>query len=370
MSDARQTPRGSSPRPVRVHYTNVNAMGPVQLARSLLPELESCPGYVVEALYLPAAGEFGTYCTRNPATRVERTVRRLPNSVSRLLECTVGARRFEADSPLLVLGDLPLRCRGRQTVFVQTTLLTESADAGVPSGSFRHRVARQVFRANQHFARAFVVQSEAMRRALAKTYPEVAVRTQVIGQPVPKWLERFRGWRPSRLSPRDASLRLLYPGADYPHKNHGILRGLEPAEAAAWPVASMVFTVSPVANPNPGIPWIECVGVLESNQMVQAYLESDAVVYLSRTESYGFPLVEAMWVGLPVICPDVDYARVLCGDGAIYFDLNDVQSLGRAVDELRRRLHSGWWPDWSRQLRDLPTSWSEVASRLLDAAAG
>ena len=36
----------------------------------------------------------------------------------------------------------------------------------------------------------------------------------------------------------------------------------------------------------------------------------DALLFLSTDESYGFPLIEAMFVGLPIICPDLPYARV------------------------------------------------------------
>ncbi len=79
------------------------------------------------------------------------------------------------------------------------------------------------------------------------------------------------------------------------------------------------------------------------------YATVDGVMFLSTSESYGLPLVEAMACGLPVVCPDLEYARTICGDVAIYFDPNDVASLRAAVTELHRRLAAGWSPDWSLQ---------------------
>jgi glycosyltransferase involved in cell wall biosynthesis len=98
--------------------------------------------------------------------------------------------------------------------------------------------------------------------------------------------------------------------------------------------------------------------------MLNLYRDVDGLLFLSKAESYGFPLVEAMWIGLPIICPDLPYARTLCGNEAIYFDPKDVESLQRSVLDLRSRLTNGWWPDWSEQLRSIPKNWEEVAIKM------
>ena len=103
--------------------------------------------------------------------------------------------------------------------------------------------------------------------------------------------------------------------------------------------------------------------------MLDAYREMDAMLFLSTDESYGFPLVEAMFVGLPIICPDLPYARVLCGDQAIYFDVGSTDSLKIAVNELHERLAGGYWPDWGEQLKAIPKDWETVAKTMLDIAA-
>jgi hypothetical protein len=72
-----------------------------------------------------------------------------------------------------------------------------------------------------------------------------------------------------------------------------------------------------------------------------------------------------MCIGLPIICPDLPYARVLCGDEAIYFDPDDVSSLQAAVMELDGKLKAGWWPDWREPMKAIPQNWSAVADSML-----
>jgi glycosyltransferase involved in cell wall biosynthesis len=168
------------------------------------------------------------------------------------------------------------------------------------------------------------------------------------------------------LRGENSGLRLFYPAAPYPHKNHRILGEIE--RSADWPVSELILTVSNDLNPNHEIPWIRCVDKLESDAVIDAYRTVDALLFLSISESFGFPLVEAMSIGLPIICPDLPYARALCGDTAIYFDPHDKDSLYAAVIELSKRRAAGWWPDWSGDLKKIPRDWSEVAEAMLSLA--
>lgn len=162
---------------------------------------------------------------------------------------------------------------------------------------------------------------------------------------------------------------MFYPAAEYPHKNHRLLADVPP-DGCGWPVASVILTLPQDAHPKHSAQWIRCVGRLDAMGMRRAYRESDGLLFLSLSESYGFPLVEAMWLGLPVICPDLPYARWLCGEPAIYFNPTSVESLRSAVVELDTRLRSGWRPDWSESLAKLPKDWAIVAQSILDIAAG
>jgi glycosyltransferase involved in cell wall biosynthesis len=353
---------------VRLHLTNVAGTGAIQLLESLLPALELCSHYTITEIYLPDRGALANYLPRSTSIHVNKYQRWLPNALSRFLECTLLARRFDGDQPLLVLGDLPLRCKALQTVFVQNSLLLRPTKFTWSGESIKLKLSRMIFRLNMHYASSFIVQTKLMKNALIKTYPGLRNKVYVISQPVPEWLMEKKLVRTKREVSTIDGLSLIYPAASYPHKNHKLLSAITRANAGTWPVHRLIITVSNDLNPAPTIPWISCVGFLSAKQMIQSYSQMDALLFLSQNESYGFPLVEAMFLGLPIICPDLPYARILCGEQAIYFDPVHIASLKSAIENLKIQLDAGWWPDWTKQLKMIPVSWEEVADDMLRVA--
>lgn len=350
---------------LRLHLTNVVGAGASQLLLSLLPAIERHTAVHVTELHLPDRGPLAAYQSAPHSGLCVRYRRSLPNAISRVLECLVFSRKLSGDVPLLVLGDLPLRCRAPQTVFVQTSLLLTPSTFQWSFGSVKYVLSRLIFRANAKFVRQFVVQTNVMRDRLAQSYPAIADKIKVIAQPVPDWLFNCKPVAPKKVA---AQLNLIYPAAGYPHKNHRLLQTISSEQANRCPVGRLQLTLPPQNNPAAHIPWIQCTGFLTSAEMVRAYREADALIFLSKEESYGFPLIEAMYMGLPVVCPDLPYAHALCVDGAIYFDPDSAASLLMAIRTLQSRLTSGWRPDWSTQLAKIPQSWDAVAASMVAAA--
>jgi len=353
---------------LRVHLTNVTAPGPAQVVQSLLPALEHCPGAQVAEIYLPDRGELAGYERHASGPAPRRYRRLLPAPLSRVLECSVLARRFDGET-LLVLGDVPLACRARQVVFVQTVHLASDVRSPDWRTAVKNSVGRWLIRRNARRVSTFIVQTDVMQALLEQTYPQTRHKIMVIPQPPPAWLLESGLQRTGRVASAGERLDLFYPAASHPHKNHELLARIRAADAADWPLRRLTLTIAPAANPNRTVEWIHCAGFLPPAEMLANYGRTDGVLFLSKAESYGMPLVEAMRVGLPVIAPDLPYARTLCGEQALYFAPDDAESLRQATVELRQRLGSGWWPDWSGRLSTIPATWAEVAGRFLQVAA-
>lgn len=351
---------------IRLHLTNIVGLGAVRLLQSLLPSLVAQYNYKLEEVYLPTIGELSNFTQFEHGTLLTHYKRYLPNSISRLLECTLLGSKFDGATPLLVFGDIPIRCKSKQTVFVQSTLLVRGSSTGRQLGAVKYWIARWLFRRNMRYVSNFIVQTEAMKLSLIESYPEIRGRIHIIAQPAPSWLIQSQLKRTQFHNAPELGLRLFYPAASYPHKNHRILS--EIVQSETWPVSELTLTIPESLNPNPAISWIRCVNKLEPDAVINAYRTADALLFLSLSESFGFPLVEAMWIGLPVICPDLPYARALCGEQAIYFDPHNVFSLHTAIVELTKRRDSGWWPDWSTNLEKIPLDWQEVADAMLQLA--
>lgn len=353
---------------LRLHLTNIAGAGATQLLLSLLPALERNVGANIAEIYLPDRGELSKHQVATGCGPAKRYRRWLPNALSRLLECIVFSRRFDGNVPILVLGDLPLRCQAPQTVFVQTPHLCSRRTFQWSFDSLKFGVARLIFRFNTRYVDAFIVQTSVMRDALKTSYPAIANKIRIIAQPVPSWLLGFSPVRQGSHTKPGAGLRLIYPAAFYPHKNHRLLADIKSDFSPSWPIENLQLTLPVDMHPAKDISWIQCVGFLSAHEMIKAYRDVDGVLFLSTDESYGFPLVEAMFVGLPIVCPDLPYARALCSDGAIYFDPRSIDSLREAIGVLHTRIEDGWWPDWTAQLAAIPKNWDIVAQEMISLA--
>lgn len=351
-----------APKTVRLHFTNVNGLGAMRLLQSLMPFLldNNCR---ISQVYCPSKGELSNFDLFKKETLITPYKRYFPNSVSRFLECSILGYQFNGNDPLLVFGDIPIKCSARQTVFFQNVLLLKGERAGRGFSVLKYWIARWVFQRNIKYVSSFIVQTEAVKISLITSYPETNGLVYVVSQPAPSWIIDENLKRKNFKSDADRNLRIFYPADYYPHKNHKILG--EIYESRDWPISELILTITDDLNPNQSISWINCVGKLQPKSVLEIYKSIDSILFLSLNESYGLPLVEAMWIGIPIVCPDLPYARELCGDQAIYFDPNDIDSLYEAIARLNQLRLEGWWPDWSERLKKISKNWEDVATAML-----
>lgn len=351
-------------QPVTIAATNIQGLGATQLLRSLLPALERVGAPSVSTVWLPARGDAAGAMADTPAAaiKVRHYARRMPNAISRVVECMIAGKRIAQGGDVLVLGDLPYRDGAdRQIVFVQTPFLLASSRSASRVTNLKSAISRLLFGANLGRIHRVVVQTSTMADGLRATYPALADRIEIIAQPAPAWvLSTTPSSPPSRAS--GAPLRLFFPASPYPHKNHRLLGR---ALSHGADIATFDLTIARTATAADGDPRIVCHGTLGPDAMIARYRACDALVFPSLQESYGLPLVEAMFLGLPVLAADLPYAHALCGDGALYFDPHDPRALAAVAKRLRTLLDTGWRPDWTRQLAAIPRDWDEVARRML-----
>ena len=89
---------------------------------------------------------------------------------------------------------------------------------------------------------------------------------------------------------------------------------------------------------------VDWLGHVDSSTIARLYREAIALVFPSRYEGFGLPVLEAMARHTPVISSNVSSLPEVAGDAALLVDPDDVDALRRAMErvvaepELRREL--------------------------------
>ena len=73
---------------------------------------------------------------------------------------------------------------------------------------------------------------------------------------------------------------------------------------------------------------------LSDEQVVEEYVKSDIVSFISLFEGFGMIVIEANKVGRPVICSDIDVLHEVGGDAALYVDPKDTGSMKEGFERL------------------------------------
>lgn len=287
----------------------------------------------------------------------ERDFRLIQRSITRIKECLLPPSWYHSFDRVLTLGDIPLRVKARQVVFVhQPLIVSPKVDRNSNKGRFK--LIRFIFRLNNCWANSYVVQTGVMANNLIASYPNLESRIYIVPQPVPAWLSEISIISNSVQS---QCFKLIFPAANYPHKNHDLVRRMALLYQGSHSIELSLTITEAEFHCEFGREWIKCIGRLNEDAMVKAYKKTDAVFFPSLQESYGLPLLEAMSMGLIVICSDLPYARWLCGDEAIYFNPISADSAWQAITRASQLHESGWRPNWKKALSKIPNNWDVVA---------
>ena len=76
------------------------------------------------------------------------------------------------------------------------------------------------------------------------------------------------------------------------------------------------------------------LGAADDATLIRAYQRADALIFPSRIEGFGFPVLEAMAAGCPVVCTDVTSLPEVAGEAALYFRPDDPATAAGHLDRL------------------------------------
>lgn len=181
-------------------------------------------------------------------------------------------------------------------------------------------------------AHAIIAISETTRRDIVRFHPRVSDdRISVIWPGVPLLSEPLS----ERTHP---SPFLLYVGARSRYKDFDLLLRSFAASSARREVDLVCVGSSPFTESERAV--IQSLKLTDAvvhrqgddRQLAAAYRDAVALVYPSRYEGFGLPVVEAMHAGLPVVCSRGGALPEVTGGNALEFEVGDEGGLSEMLD--------------------------------------
>lgn len=110
---------------------------------------------------------------------------------------------------------------------------------------------------------------------------------------------------------------------------------------------------------------VRLLGRIPHGAVHRVYEAADLFVYPSLCESFGFPLVEAMASGLPIVAADLPLNREMCGDAAVYYPAREPDALAREIARVARdeRLREALGA--AGRIRARQFSWDDHVDRIM-----
>jgi len=84
-------------------------------------------------------------------------------------------------------------------------------------------------------------------------------------------------------------------------------------------------------------PFLRCVGRLSRSQLLELYQRSHALLYLSYFEGFGFPILEALALGVQVVCLPGEAEQEVGGDCAVYANPSTPDKVEEKLREALKR---------------------------------
>ncbi|CAN0512540.1 unnamed protein product, partial [Laminaria digitata] len=186
--------------------------------------------------------------------------------------------------------------------------------------------------------------SETAMKSVVGDDPELAGKSRVnylCAEEALENLQAARTWR------SDGVLKALYISVYYPHKDpltlvHGIRKLRETGINAKARITMKdedftYWSSGPADLQKLRAPENSDFVTLDHvpHQIIDSELKQhDVLVSTSLAETFGFPLVESMAAGVPVVATDVPIHREICGDAALYFAPGDSNDLAKQLMKL------------------------------------
>tara|TARA_B110000977_G_C11087040_1_gene495035 strand:+ start:251 stop:1285 length:1035 start_codon:yes stop_codon:yes gene_type:complete len=330
-----------------IHATNINGLGAINVANEIINSLK--PLNNIQKIYyskgIKRATNNNNYCFYK---------RILPNPISRLIEI-LFSRLFFENIPTLILGDIPLRGINNQILYIHQRNLVKPSINKFSGNNLKFKLLRLLFNFNLKYVKSIIVQTDYMRENLIKSYPNLKCPIKVF--PLPP----INIKKANIENIINGPVKLIYPASFYKHKNHDFLFDLSEVyktlKFEIW-VTLKKEDFKKYAR----LPYVKNLGILSHNEVIEKYKISNGLVNFSNLESFCLPLVEAIYLNLPILTIKRDYSEWMCEESAYYFE--DNISYEKSLIQLIEDLKNDNLKSFEKPKEKFKFSWIEIGGKI------
>jgi glycosyltransferase involved in cell wall biosynthesis len=237
-------------------------------------------------------------------------------------------------------------------------------------------IKRLQFKGTTKNVDTIIAQSEYMKTSCESKYQYSKGKVVVIPNPISA---NFKSAEFSQESSSSSKFfNVLYVSRFYPHKNHQFVLTVAEKLAALGSDAKLIVTVDPLI---PGsadfferqvkMNNVVNLGEVSQEQLIKHYKECSLFFFPSKAETFGNPIIEAMFYAKPLLLPNLDYAKSIADGVAVFYESDDVDdcvskivSLSSDLELLKR--HSLLSESKSKSFLDSERWYKEVMNQLVN----
>ncbi|MGB9498499.1 MAG: glycosyltransferase [Dissulfuribacterales bacterium] len=252
-------------------------------------------------------------------------------------------------SAVIILANYsPMKVRGKKIVFMRHPFLVDPCPKiyDNPKTCIIEQFRKIIFILTLISTDVLVVQSSYMKAALLRNYGRWAAHMviYILPNPISNLIDLNESDIDKSVKYQSDKI-VLYVSRYYPHKNHHFLMRLADTYQNEFREKKIKFYIT--VDPSQGgrgarrllneiserkLDDIICnIGEMPNEKLSHYYRRARCFFFPSMSETFGNPLIEAMAYGLPIIVPDLGYAKAVCGEAGIYYN---AENFDEAFDKL------------------------------------
>ena len=210
-----------------------------------------------------------------------------------------------------------------------------------PVPKFIEKLKRLLFSKTVRNVDLIVVQSKYMQNCFEAKYPNERHKTIIIPNPLSIALSSLEKPVFQASKAHNKIFKMLYVSRFYPHKNHHFI--LEVSKILNYKGFEHEFILTIDKN-LPGADeflatanaygTIVNIGELPQQQLSDYYQQADLFIFPSKSETFGNPIIEAMFFSCPLLLPDLGYSRALAETVAKFYDSSSASACADAIVQI------------------------------------